>query len=221
MKKRVISMSLYGQDLKYLNGAIFNSKLYKNIFPGWEYRIYHEHGISQKHLQILKDDGVNLIDMKDSKIVGSLWRFLVYDDDDVEYFICRDIDDRINEYDYEMVMEWIDSNIPFHITRTTPGHTDLILAGLWGGISKFLPNFSMENKIENFKFKSNEKHEDQIFLREVFYPIIKDIHLVHGPYNYYNSKNSKPFPKEMYNNNNEIYYPVGGSYKHNEEHFKL
>ena len=37
---RVISMSLYGSDRRYIVGAVRNAQLAPIVFPGWQIRFY-------------------------------------------------------------------------------------------------------------------------------------------------------------------------------------
>lgn len=217
--KNVISTSLYGGDKRYFQGALYNSKLAKKYFPDWEFRVYHENGLSQDFLKQLRDEEVKTIDIGQTHVVGSLWRFLVYDDEDVNYFICRDLDDRLNNHDAELVKAWMETEYPFQIIRSHRGHRTEILAGMWGGKSKYIPGFNMKNEMDSFSYESRNKDEDQKFLRLILYPKIRDISVVYG-YDFFDSPVVKNFPIEFYAEDGHITYPVGEVYESNDEKSK-
>ncbi len=63
------------------------------------------------------------------------WRFLVASDPEVGRFMVRDCDSAFSIREATIVDEWLESEKIFHVIRDWHTHTDLILAGLWGGIS--------------------------------------------------------------------------------------
>jgi len=214
--KNVISTTLYGGDKRYFRGAIYNARLTKQYFPGWEFRVYHEDGIDNRFLQELSEEGANVINVGPTQMIPSAWRFLVYDDEEVNFFISRDLDDRLNSYDAELVKVWIQSGHPFHIIRSNRGHMNEMLAGLWGGKSRYLENFNMMEELQNFFLETRNKEEDQKFLRLVFYPKIRDISVVYG-YDFYNSPYVENFPIEFFAEDGHISYPVGEVYEADDE----
>jgi hypothetical protein len=195
-------------------GTLYNAKLSKEFFPDWEFRVYHEDGINPEYLKNLQDLGTNTINIGMTEIVGSLWRFLVYDDPTVDYFICRDVDDRLNKHDAELVDLWLESELPFHIIRAHPGHRNEMMAGMWGGKACFFENYSIRQDLQNFDYKDRQKNSDQRFLMLNFYPKIKDISLVHG-YDFFGAKNVQKFPKVILNHQNQEVYPIGEVYDEN------
>jgi len=209
--KNVISVSLFGGDQRYFMGTLYNAELAKEFFPDWEFRVYHENGVNPAYLERLNSTGAKVINIGQTKIVGSLWRFLVYDDPEVNYFICRDVDDRLNQHDKELVDIWIESGFPFHIVRSHPGHRNEILAGMWGGKARYFENFSLTDEMLNFDYGERYKDNDQKFLRIHFYNKIKNLALVHG-YPFPNEPNVKKFPKLILNHEGQEVYPIGEVY---------
>lgn len=216
----VISTTLFGGDRRYSQGAIYNARLCKEFFPNWEFRVYHENGFNEHYLSELRNEGANLINVGNTTVVPTMWRFHVYDDPNVDYFICRDLDDRLNRHDAELVQEWIESGYPFHIIRSVPGHRNEVLAGMWGGKSRHLENFSMTEQMNKFEFGTRGKEEDQNFLREIFYPLIRNLSLVHG-YDFYNSPVVRKFPKKLLNLEGEETYPIGEVYDYMDQRSKF
>lgn len=58
---------------------------------------------------------VVLIDMTNEKLPGMFWRFLPYDDFEIELFIVRDLDSRISIREAVADFEWANSTKNLHI----------------------------------------------------------------------------------------------------------
>jgi hypothetical protein len=50
----------------------------------------------------------------------------------VDYFVSRDLDSRLNVREVAAVREWLEAARPFHFMRDHPHHTPTILGGAWG-----------------------------------------------------------------------------------------
>jgi len=181
---KILAFSLYGDDPIYTVGAIKNSILHKTIFSEWEMRVYHNDTVPKNILDELSNNGVNLINVGvDVGYMGSLWRFLPASEG-IERFISRDCDSRISERDECAVNEWITTDKDFHIIREHPiGHNWVINAGMWGckgGVINNIRNV-MNDFLSRFDSKNN-KYSDQIFLKEVIYPMTKNKVIVHDEF---------------------------------------
>ena len=86
--------------------------------------------------------------MTNSKIPGMYWRFLPIEDKNVDLFIVRDVDSRINNREEEAVNEWIQSDKILHVMRDHPHHYYKILGGMWG--FKNSHNINFQNMLDNF-----------------------------------------------------------------------
>lgn len=181
---KILAFSLYGDDPIYTIGAIKNSTLHKTIFSEWEMRVYHNNTVPKEILEQLQDNNVTLINVgEDTGYRGSLWRFLPASEN-IERFISRDTDSRISERDECAVEEWIESDKNFHIIREHPiGHNWVINAGMWGCKGGILTNLNsiMDDFLSRFDSKNN-KYSDQLFLKEVVYPLAKNNSLIHDEY---------------------------------------
>ena len=169
-KKRVISFSLWGDSRVYLNGALRNLLLAKDIYEGWELWFYLDDSVPKNFVKLIKDlGGVVKLQPNNQSIKEKLcWRFKVANDKSVGYFIVRDTDSVISVREFNAVQEWIESNRLFHIIRDWWTHTDLILAGLWGGVAGVLPNIELLLK----EYESNYAQTDNIdqwFLRDMLW----------------------------------------------------
>lgn len=181
---KVISFSLWGDNIKYTNGAIKNSELKEKFFPGWEMRVYHNDSVPNYVLDQLKNNGVNLINTEvDWGIRNAMWRFAPASEK-VECFISRDCDSRLFERDSAAVEEWLDSGKSFHIIRDHPGgHAWEINAGMWGARGCFIENIQEKMK-EYIKTSSwaNDYGVDQKFLQEIIYPKALESLFLHDEY---------------------------------------
>ena len=185
---KVISFSLYGDNPMYTIGCIKNAILKETLFPEWEMWVYYNNTVPEDILFKLKELNVNLIDTNEvNGFFGSLWRFRVMNHENVEFFISRDCDSRLSERDRVAVDEWIDSGKSFHILREHPiGHYWPMNAGMWGAKGNSILN--IKDSIDSYLLKNPmfyDKSIDQIYLRDVVYPIAaKDLFLHDEYYNY-------------------------------------
>ena len=151
--------------------------------------VYHDDTVEKGVLQKLQNNNVKLIKSQDSGFYRSMWRFYPCGDKSVEYFISRDTDSRISLRDRESVYEWIESGKDFHIIRDHPvGHSWVMNAGMWGSKGGII---NIENMISQYINDPNNKFIDQMFLRDVIYPLTKESRLVHDEYFNYEGDSCK------------------------------
>ena len=189
--KKVIAFSLWGNDPRYLGGAIQNISLAKIFYPDWTCRFYlGQSTVANKKFvaQIKTNQNVEIQEMnEDGNWAGTLWRFYAALDPTVDVMISRDTDSRFGFREAEAVKEWLNGDKAFHIMRDNPQHGVPILAGMWGtkvSIFRELVGKSMlEHKAGNYW------QCDQDYLRDCVYPKIKDVACVHDEF-----FEKKPFP---------------------------
>ena len=191
--KKVISYSLYGHKDFYLLGMIESIKIINSKFNDWNIYIFYNNIPKKIKIILENQDNVQLIkcNSKNYNWEGMFWRFYPLDYKDVDIFISRDADSRINEREMKLVDEWIKSNKTFHIIRDHPrGHRLKILGGMFGIKVKNFKNKNKDYKNINFylnlyykKFSKNKiKGPDQSFLGAIIYPMIKNDNLTHIAY---------------------------------------
>lgn len=177
-KIKVISFCLWGNDKKYTVGLIENIKLSAMLYPDWVCWIYiHEISVNKYYIRHLKqlfpDDNVKIIFKKDIEIRSTrfmLWRLEPILDLNVERFISRDIDTRIQLREVLVVNEWVKSNKILHIIRDHPQHYPKILGGMYGvKCTKKLREINWIDKIEAFYLENGESTDDQYFLEKSLY----------------------------------------------------
>jgi hypothetical protein len=120
--KCVVSFGLYGDNPKYVGGAVKNCELMGGVFPAWVMRVYHDKTVTARTLQQLKDAGcrLELVEVttgQKSATAGMFWRFYVADDDTVQRWIVRDSDSRVNKRSANAVAEWFRSGYSFQLGR--------------------------------------------------------------------------------------------------------
>ncbi len=191
--KKIISFSLYGNNLKYCNGLLENIKLQKQIYPDWICRVYYNNTVPEEIINKIKSFNCELFDMSNTELKshGMFWRFLPYDDANVERFIVRDTDSRLNEREKNAVDEWIKSNCSLHIMRDHPQHGVLILGGTWGLKNDL--QFNMKELILEFiKNRPIFKYgDDQVFLIKLHKKYINDM-ICHD--DFFDFPNNQKFP---------------------------
>ena len=190
-ENRIISMSLYGSDSHYTEGAIENGKLIDKVFPGWKLRIYltkpeKSREYAGKDLDVPSDVikelehlNVDLVFMNPltTGVKPMMWRFPVASDVTVERFIVRDADNRLIPRDAAEVELWIQSGKAFHCIRDHPFHSGWVIAGgLWGGVPSYLKLIvkreTFRKDMENYGF---HYRQDILFLKEIVWPQVKDV----------------------------------------------
>jgi tetratricopeptide (TPR) repeat protein len=192
--KNIISFSLWGDDPIYTHGAIVNAQMAPNIYPSWQCRFYCDDSVPEpirKELKRLGSD-VRMIEDPGLSDLKTIWRFLVADDPKVDRFICRDTDSRLNSQEAVAVDAWIKSAKPFHLMRDHIYHMEVMLAGLWVGVTGVLPNVrELANTALGYR---RNRWNDQEFLRDVIWPKIRTRACVHD--SVYQFRGAGDFPPQ-------------------------
>lgn len=192
--RAVISFSLFGQHPRYLDGAIENVIAARQHYPGWTCRFYVDDSVPTETLRRLEAEGATLRHMpRPPRPADALfWRFLAAEDPTVTWFLVRDADSVVNPREAAAVAEWLASGRPFHLMRDNAAHTDLMLAGLWGGVSGWLPPLS--ELLPGFVYQDGvqSRSADQLFLGARVWPRIRAHCLIHD--SLYRNFNAQDFP---------------------------
>ena len=191
--KNVIAFSLWGDNRRYLDGAVRNARLAPDMYPGWRCRFYHDDSVPSDVLTELATNQAELFPMSKPQRFydGLFWRFHVCNDVSVERFLVRDCDSVFTVKERVAVDAWLHSNHYFHVMRDWHTHCDLVLAGMWGGVGNVLP--SVGELLAQYAIKGLPVRTiDQRFLREQLWPTIKQSCLVHD--SVFAMPDSVPFP---------------------------
>jgi len=185
---KLITFSLWGQDPKYLHGAIRNAELAKEIYPDWMCRFYTGASVPFPIINNLKEmDNVEVVQKNSFGDWRSMfWRFEPASESDVEIMISRDADSRLSIREKAAVDSWMESNKGFHIMRDHPWHRFPVLGGMWGVKNGVLPN--MKDLIDQFA-QEDEYGTDYKFFAQVVMPLLGDNIMIHDEF-----FNNTPFP---------------------------
>jgi hypothetical protein len=178
----IIAYSLWGDQPRYLVPLMENAKVLPHLFPGWTMRVFHDHTVPTGYLTELASRGVQLRGMvrpaDQPAHRGLLWRFEPIADPTVHRFLIRDADSLLTVKERVAVDAWLMSSRYFHAMRDWYTHTDLILAGMWGGVGGILPTPSLLLQAYTaWRFETN--HLDQDLLAETVWPSIRHNILIH------------------------------------------
>tara|TARA_B100001123_G_scaffold316284_1_gene354153 strand:+ start:2930 stop:3586 length:657 start_codon:yes stop_codon:yes gene_type:complete len=178
---KLITFSLWGNDPKYLVGAIKNADLAREIYPDWFCRFYVGQSVPFSVIHELKKrENVQIVERSEfGDWRGMFWRFEAIDERGVEIMISRDADSRLNYREKAAVDQWATSDKGFHIMRDHPWHRFPVLGGMWGIKSGILS--SIRDLIDNFS-QEDAYGTDYKFLADVVLPRIEDDILVHDEF---------------------------------------
>jgi len=132
--KKIISFSLWGQDPKYLVGALKNVDLAKEIYPDWVCRFFCAQSAPPYFVnQLLNKKNVELVMIPEwGDWKGLYWRFYPFSDPEVDVTIIRDTDGRLSHREKAAVDEWLESDKVMHIMRDHPYHRYDVMPGMFG-----------------------------------------------------------------------------------------
>lgn len=179
--KKIVSFSLFGNNPLYCIGMIENLKLMNEIYPNWTMRIYYSNDVPVNYINEAKKYNCELV-LKERKNVydGTLWRFLPLLDNNVDLWISRDCDSRINYRELACVNEWIESNKCLHIMRDSIYHNDVIQAGMFGINNNLIKKYNIDfEKILFANYNFNNKNIDQIVLKNTIWKLLLNDHIAH------------------------------------------
>jgi hypothetical protein len=178
---KLLSFSLWGEDPRYLVGALRNAELAASLYPGWRCRFCCGASVAAETLRRLRaHPHVEVVEMPEpGDWTGLFWRFLAAGDPRVSVMLSRDADSRLNTRERAAVDAWLASDKDVHVMRDHPRHDVPILGGLWGVRNARLREIGP--LVAAFP-KQNAWQTDQRFLAEVVAPRVREHWLEHDPY---------------------------------------
>ena len=179
-KRNVIAFSLWGAHPRYLRGALRNLLLAPDMYPSWILRFYVDETVPRVMLDLIRTLGGEVIEHTPNAPIRErlCWRFNVANDPSVGYFLVRDVDSVFSVREVNAVHEWQSSEQWFHVIRDWWSHTDLMLAGLWGGVAGVLPN--LNHLLSQYQPNTMETpNVDQWFLRDCVWTYVRHSVLTH------------------------------------------
>ncbi|MDM0109120.1 tetratricopeptide repeat protein [Variovorax sp. J22R24] len=194
-ERNIIAYTLFGDSPRYCEPAVKNVEVAADLFAQWRCRVYLDDSVPSAVQQRLRSAGAQVVDMTGQARDGVhplMWRFLVADDPGVSRFLIRDADALLSEREQMAVQEWITSSFWFHHIRDYFTHTELILAGLWGGCRGALPPLKPLMQAWLARQGDVTRFADQIFLREMVWPTLRQSVLNHDEL--FGFHGARPFP---------------------------
>lgn len=194
--ENVISYALWGDSPRYLIPLRENLRIQQHLYPGWSMWVYLDDSVPENYRRLLRSGGarliVNKLNRNEAPARRLLWRFDVVHAPGVKRFLIRDADSLLTVKECVAVDEWTRSEKYFHVIRDAFSHTDLVLAGLWGGVGGILP--PPNTLMKYFKrWRVEGDHIDQDLLTGTVWPTIKRSCLIHDSI-YTGCLGSVPFP---------------------------
>lgn len=202
---KVIAYSVYGDDPRYILGALRNAELTASVYPGWTARFYTRRGMLTEETEeaLLERGGEIAYIPEDSPAIPcpSCWRFMVADDPAVARFLIRDADSRLLPREKAAVDEWVHSGANFHVIRDHPNHAQNVTAGLWGATRGFLDGTAGMGSLLQTYFRAHHFYywADTNFLVDVIWPLVKYDAMQHDSYHCVKF-NARPVPLPRENN---------------------
>jgi len=170
---KIFSMSVYGSNPRYIQGALKQTELCEKFFPGWQIRIYTDNAQNLANIAHRAD----IIEVTDGTS-GVFWRFRPLFESPQNIVVVRDSDSRITQREQMAVNEWIQSSQDFHVIKDHQAHYEWpVNAGMFackGKLSDDLFN-SMVHAQNNHYYTS-----DQVWLRDHVWPQKQSTALVHS-----------------------------------------
>jgi hypothetical protein len=194
--ENVIAYSLWGAEPRYLVPLLESIRILPHLFPAWSIRVYYDATVDHNYITDLGRRGVQLRQMMLSPGQPGhrrlLWRFEAIRDPSVRRFLIRDADSLLNIKERVAVDAWLNSGRYFHTMRDWYTHTDLILAGMWGGVGNILPP-PTELFRASTVWRLENDHIDQDLLSDTVWPIVRSSILIHDAI-FTGTLGSVPFP---------------------------
>lgn len=184
--RKIIAMSLFGNDPRYVQGALMNALLAQREWSGWTLRIYYGEGVPESVIAKLHAFDVELVRMHQlqSPRLCMYWRFYALEDRTATRIIVRDADAVLSSRDRAAVKEWEESQWPFHTMHDHLRHELPIMGGMWGAVNGLLhPRIIEEWRQSGDQSTHTQKwHNDQTWLEDVVWPLVKNYTLDHASY---------------------------------------
>lgn len=179
---RLITFSLFGDNPLYCFGAVENAKLAKAIYPDWTARFYVAQDVPIKCIEDLEEYGAQVVHCeRKSPYDGLNWRFRPFNEDDVDVWISRDCDSRLNWRERRAVDEWLSTDKSTHLMRDGHNHSYTIMAGMFGINNKLFHSRYGKLILESLNYS---REDDQTILHHAVWNRIVNDHVCHDHWNH-------------------------------------
>jgi len=195
-RRNILAFSLFGTDPYYRECAVTIARSAAGIFPEFTCRFYCAPEVPDTVRSALAGPGNQVMVVSANQpgrqhpFAGLLWRFLAFDDPDVDVVLVRDVDSPFTLRERAATDLWLVSDAPFLTIRDSLNHTEPLMAGMWGGFTGLLPPIGPV--ATRFLPPDRSRYVDQRFLRRFVWPRIRDATLAVD--SFYSLGNSVEFP---------------------------
>lgn len=230
--QKVIGFSFYGnpnstksKERKYFQGIADNLDLLPHHYPSWIIRVYYDLEPDDPELRLLCDlacsnPSLDICHVRSNPASGDIsqifamnWRFFPTLDPNVDMFVSRDLDSRINSREKAAVEDWYKTKKHFHFMRDHPAHGIEILGSGWG--VRLGPQRSEVRRVfrEAWRTASHDTMfwaarkaygPDQGFLKRYIWPWAKWTAVSHDAYFCKQFPRTTPFPTRRKNSTNNF-----------------
>jgi hypothetical protein len=181
--RHVIAFSLFGDKPRYCETALLNVQVAQQLLPQWTCRFYVDNTVPEAVRHRLQQSGAQVQCVSEAdrtELSGLMWRFSVLQDPHVDRFLLRDADSLISTREVAAVQAWLRSDKWFHAMRDYFTHTELLLAGMWGGCGGVFTGVrqSMVEFIRRGHYLG-QRVVDQHYLRAHIWPTVRQSLLTH------------------------------------------
>lgn len=196
-ERNLVTFTLFGANPRYCETALMNVLDVARLLPGWRCRIYLDASVPGGVQARLAAAGAQLVDMGQHPardIHPLMWRFLVLDDPSVDRFLLRDADSLVSEREVAAVQAWVASGRWFHLMRDYCSHSELLLAGMWGGCGGVFQGVAAQLQAATRQPpKLGARLIDQHWLRSHAWPTVRQSVLAHDTV--FGFDGALPFPE--------------------------
>ena len=187
---KVISYALFGFNKarekdcfdfnSYLRGLAINLRLARLLFPEWKVRLHIDEASYngfQRYFELLQHPHSDILQIsicREAELTKAmLWRMKPAFDNEVELFICRDLDSPLTYRDAQAVKQWENSTKAAHAITDSISHNIPMMGGMIGFKNQHFKDytgFNDWNNMVNQMSGYNIKGADQDFLNRYIYP---------------------------------------------------
>lgn len=187
--KKILVIAVWGDDPKYIQGALENIPWNRKCYPDFEQVFYVADNCPESLAMELRMAGCTVIPHVFHERTKRYTRlYAAVGDSDV--FIIRDADSRASMRDADAVAEWLESGEPVHVMRDHIRHTAPIMGGMWGARTEYMREIKFEERLNDWIARvddmgiSGQRHSrfaysDQPFLSCDIWPIVREQSFVH------------------------------------------
>ena len=184
----IVSFCLFGNDPKYVNGAIQNAKDVPEKYPFFEARFYVD--VDHPAIPRLAAAGAQIyevtepFDRRKFDRLAAIWEI---EEDGI--VLIRDTDPRITDREVAAVQTWIRSGLAMHTMRDHPNHLEAMMGGMWGcrrrEFRRILGQPDLRRRAQDWLAKQPSNlptDSDQPFLRDQVWPVFVGHSVMHDDY---------------------------------------